>query len=131
MSTSNKKVPSAMPPITEQASQCCASIREILSLVGDKWSVLIIVILSERSLRFNELRRKIDGISQRMLTRTLRELERNGLLTRTVTPSKPPSVAYELTALGKSLLEPVQALIGWTLENYPTISQARGEFDDR
>jgi len=118
-----------MPPITEQASQCCASIREILSLVGDKWSVLIIVILSERSLRFNELRRKIDAISQRMLTRTLRELERNGLLTRTVTPSKPPSVAYELTALGKSLLEPVQALITWTLENYQKIAESRGEFD--
>ena len=125
MSLSNKQVTT----ISHQAGQCCASIREVLSLVGDKWSVLIIGILSEEPLRFNELRRRIDGISQRMLTLTLRELERNGLVTRTVTPTNPPSVEYALTNLGRTLLEPVQALINWTLHNYSNISKAQQKFD--
>ena len=125
MSLSNKEV-----PITPSHSgQCCASIREVLSLVGDKWSVLIISILSENSIRFNELRRRIDGISQRMLTLTLRELERNGLVTRTVTPTTPPSVEYDLTDLGRTLLEPIQTLITWTLNNYPSISKSQQKFD--
>src|ERR1700733_16190049 len=90
--------------------QCCKPIRETLSRVGDKWSLLIVSILSDTPLRFNELRRRIDGISQRMLTRTLRELERDGLVTRTVTPTTPPSVEYELTDLGHTLMKPVMAL---------------------
>src|ERR1700727_1453974 len=97
--------------------QCCGPIRETLSRVGDKWSLLIIRTLSDAPLRFNELRRRIDGISQRMLTRTLRELERDGLVTRTVTPTTPPSVEYALNDLGRSLLEPAKALITWTLTN--------------
>ncbi len=111
--------------------QCCASIRETLSRVGDKWSVLIVTILSEEPLRFNELRRRIEGISQRMLTLTLRELERDGLVTRTVTPTNPPSVEYALTELGSTLLVPVKALIMWTKDNYPTISKAQQKFDRR
>src|SRR5271155_2807974 len=111
--------------------QCCAPIRETLSRVGDKWSLLIISILSDAPLRFNELRRRIDGISQRMLTRTLRELERDGLVTRTVTPTTPPSVEYALNDLGRSLLEPVKALIAWTFTNYPQITKAQQRFDKR
>ncbi|MEH2059422.1 MAG: helix-turn-helix domain-containing protein [Nostoc sp.] len=108
--------------------QYCLPVREVLSLVGDKWSVLIVVILSDGPLRFSELRRLIDGISQRMLTRTLRELERNGLMTRTVSPTLPPSVYYELTTLGRTLLEPVKALASWAQTNYPEISLAQQKF---
>ncbi len=109
--------------------KCCATIRETLSRVGDKWSVLIVSILSDAPLRFNELRRRVEGISQRMLTRTLRELERDGLVTRTVTPTTPPSVEYALTHLGHTLLEPVNALVVWTQVNYPEISKAQQRFD--
>jgi len=111
--------------------QCCKPIRETLSRVGDKWSLLIISILSETPLRFNELRRRIDGISQRMLTRTLRELERDGLVTRTVTPTTPPSVEYALNDLGRSLMEPVKALIVWIMTNHPQISKSQQKFDKR
>ncbi|MEH2326929.1 MAG: helix-turn-helix domain-containing protein [Nostoc sp.] len=110
--------------------QSCAPVREVLSLVGDKWSVLIVVILSDGPLRFSELRRRIDGISQRMLTRTLRELERNGLMTRTVEPTVPPSVYYQLTTLGLTLLEPVKALASWTQTNYPQIILAQQKFNE-
>jgi DNA-binding HxlR family transcriptional regulator len=111
--------------------QCCGSIRETLSRIGDKWSLLIIGTLNDAPLRFNELRRRIDGISQRMLTRTLRELERDGLVTRTVTATTPPSVEYALNALGRSLLEPVKALVAWTMANYPHISKSQQRFDKR
>lgn len=109
--------------------KCCGPIRETLSRVGDKWSLLIIRTLSDAPLRFNELRRRIDGVSQRMLTRTLRELERDGLVTRTVTPTTPPSVEYALNDLGRSLLEPVKALVAWTMANYPRISHYQQQFD--
>lgn len=116
-------------PAKPHSMECCGPIRETLSRVGDKWSVLIVGILSDAPLRFNELRRRIEGISQRMLTRTLRELERDGLVTRTVTPTKPPSVEYALTELGNTLLEPVKALVIWTQSNYPQISKAQQRFD--
>lgn len=116
-----------LPP----AGQCCPLIRETLSRVGDKWSMLIIGMLSPAPLRFNELRRRIEGISQRMLTRTLRELERDGLVTRTVTPTTPPSVEYALTDLGRTLLVPVKALVEWTLTHYPHISKAQNLFDQK
>jgi DNA-binding HxlR family transcriptional regulator len=111
--------------------QCCGPIRETLSRVSDKWSLLIIKILSDAPLRFNELRRRIDGISQRMLTRTLRDLERDGLVTRTVTPTTPPSVEYALNDLGRNLLEPVKALIEWIMINYPQISESQKKFDKK
>src|SRR4051812_15838786 len=88
----------------------CVAIREVLNMVGDKWSVLIVGMLGRGPKRFSELRREIDGISQRMLTLTLRGLERDGLITRTVTPTIPPRVDYELTELGRTLLRPVSRL---------------------
>jgi len=111
--------------------ESCRPIRAVLERVADKWSLLIIFTLCSGALRFNELRRRISGISQRMLTLTLRELERDGLVTRTVTPSVPPRVDYELTALGTSLLGPVQTLVNWALENQSEMNAARQAFDHR
>lgn len=107
----------------------CKTVTEILSRVGDKWSMQVVMSLAGGSLRFNELRRAIDGISQRMLTRTLRGLERDGLVRRTVTPSVPPRVDYALTPLGESLKQPVAVLGEWALENRETITAAREQFD--
>ena len=107
----------------------CIAVREVLKLVGDKWSVLVVAILGAGPLRFSELKRTIEGISQRMLTLTLRGLERDGLLTRTVTPTIPPRVDYELTKLGLTLLEPVSALAAWAERHRPTIQSARDHFD--
>ena len=109
--------------------QGCIAVREVLKLVGDKWSVLVVGILGNGALRFSELKRTIEGISQRMLTLTLRGLERDGLLTRTVTPTIPPRVDYELTNLGRTLLEPVRALATWAERHRPTIQAARDRFD--
>src|ERR1043165_7267589 len=88
----------------------CVAVREVLNRVGDKWSVLVITLLGARPQRFNELRRSIEGISQRMLTLTVRGLERDGLVTRTLFPTIPPRVEYALTPLGRTLLKPVRAL---------------------
>lgn len=101
----------------------------MLSRVGDKWSILAIALLRDGPLRFSELRRAIDGISQRMLTMTLRGLERDGLVTRTVTPTTPPRVDYELTDVGRTLLGPITALAEWSEQNRPTIHAARARFD--
>jgi DNA-binding HxlR family transcriptional regulator len=109
----------------------CAKVSDVLSRVGDKWSVLIIMMLAGGSKRFNELRRSIGGISQRMLSLTLRGLERDGLVTRTVFPTVPPRVDYELTALGHSLRVSVQALGAWAFENHPRVAAAREAFDAR
>jgi DNA-binding HxlR family transcriptional regulator len=107
----------------------CLAVREVLKLVGDKWSVLVVAILGKGPLRFSELKRTIEGVSQRMLTLTLRGLERDGLLTRTVTPTIPPRVDYELTKLGRTLLEPVSALASWAERHRTTIQAARDRFD--
>jgi DNA-binding HxlR family transcriptional regulator len=107
----------------------CRPATEILSRVGDKWSVLIVMLLGPGPKRFNEIRRAVNGISQRMLTLTLRGLERDGMVTRTVFPTVPPRVDYELTALGQSLREPVQALGQWAFANQPQILAARSRFD--
>jgi DNA-binding HxlR family transcriptional regulator len=115
--------------MAKHTEQTCGAVRGVLKRVGDKWSILIVVILSDGPLRFSELRRRIEGISQRMLTLTLRGLERDGLMTRTVEPTIPPSVYYELTALGRTLLEPVSALAGWAQKNYPMILQSQQTFD--
>ncbi len=109
----------------------CRAISEILARVGDKWSVLVVSRLGERPMRFNELRRSIGGISQRMLTLTLRGLERDGLVTRTVFPTIPPRVDYALTPLGSDLLQPVSALGAWAVNNQPKIALARERFDQR
>ncbi len=107
----------------------CRAISDVLARVGDKWSVLVVSRLGERPLRFNELRRSIGGISQRMLTLTLRGLERDGLVTRTAFPTIPPRVDYALTPLGRDLLEPVSALGSWATRNQPKIARARERFD--
>ena len=104
-------------------------VRDVLNQFGDKWSVLIIVTLGERPYRFGELRRVLPDISQRMLTQTLRDLQREGLVSRHVFPTQPPSVEYRLTDMGVSLLAPLAALIQWAEARHPEIRQARAEFD--
>ncbi|GGK44402.1 transcriptional regulator [Planomonospora parontospora subsp. parontospora] len=106
-------------------------VRQILDRVADKWSLLVIALLDRRSLRFTELRREIDGISQRMLTRTLRHLERDGLVSRTVHPTVPPRVDYELTPLGATLHDTIRALVTWTEEHQNEIAAARAAYDVR
>ena len=103
----------------------------VLARIGDKWSVLIVSRLGNGSRRFNELKREIGGISQRMLTLTLRNLERDGLVRRTVFPTIPPRVDYDLTGLGRSLLEPVTALGDWARRNRRRIEDAQSSFDQR
>ncbi|MGV7206669.1 winged helix-turn-helix transcriptional regulator [Oxalobacteraceae bacterium A2-2] len=107
----------------------CRATREILDRVGDKWSLYIIAALSNGTLRFNELKRRVDGISQRMLTLTLRGMERDGLITRTIYPTIPPRVDYELTELGRTLLGPVMALVNWANDNQLAITEAHQRFD--
>jgi DNA-binding HxlR family transcriptional regulator len=109
----------------------CQSVSEILSRVGDKWSVLVVSLLGTGPMRFSQLRRSVDGISQKMLTTTLRNLERDGFCTRTVFATVPPRVDYELTALGRDLLVPVKALGDWAVANRERIDAARRRFDDR
>jgi DNA-binding HxlR family transcriptional regulator len=106
-------------------------VTSILARIGDKWSVIVVILLGDGSMRFNQLRRTISGISQRMLTLTLRGLERDGFLTRTVFPTIPPRVDYELTPLGLALLEPVKQMGLWAIENAAAIEEARGRFDGR
>jgi len=108
--------------------------REVLDRVGDKWTLLVIAMLEQRPARrarFSELKRSIPGISQRMLTATLRRLERDGLLTRDVYAEVPPRVEYELTALGKRFMQPVRALVEWLQVNWSAIRAARDRFDRR
>jgi DNA-binding HxlR family transcriptional regulator len=107
----------------------CKSVSEILNRVGDKWSVLVVMTLKDGSRRFSEIRRAIPEVSQRMLTLTLRGLERDGLISRKVTPSIPPRVDYDLTDLGRSLQGPVMALGQWAIENRLRIEAARAAFD--
>ena len=118
-----------MSPSHPKVANRCPAVREVLSRVGDKWSVLVVVLLKDGPQRFSELRRAIEGISQRMLTLTLRSLERDGLVTRTIFPSIPPRVDYELTHLGETLLNPVAALADWAEENRTEIQAARAKFD--
>ena len=107
----------------------CRAVSEVLDRVGDKWSVLVVTILGDGPKRFNELRRAIASISQRMLTLTLRGLERDGLVTRTVFAAVPPRVDYALTELGRSLLVPVHGLGRWARENRDKVQRARIAFD--
>lgn len=109
----------------------CRVISTLLSRIGDKWTVLVVTTLANGSKRFNELRREIPTVSQRMLTLTLRNLERDGLVSRTVTPSIPPRVDYELTDLGRSLWQPVEALGSWARDHLAEIEAAKRRFDER
>lgn len=107
----------------------CKAVAPVLQRVGDKWSILVVMNLAEGSRRFNEIKREVEGISQRMLTLTLRGLERDGLVTRTVFPTIPPRVDYALTDLGHSLRQPVSALGQWAMENRAAMHAARAKFD--
>ena len=118
-----------MLPENSDVTKACPAVNAILSRIGDKWSVLIVMELAKSARSFNELKRDVAGVSQRMLTLTLRGLERDGLITRTVTPTVPPRVDYALTALGRDLLNPVSALSSWAIRNQPKIAQARINFD--
>ncbi len=111
------------------AMRCRA--REVLDRVGDKWSLQVIALLGERTKRFTELRREIEGISQRMLTVTLRGLERDGIVTRTVYPVVPPRVEYSLTPMGETLMDAVKTLVGWAESHLSEIDAARAAYDAR
>lgn len=102
---------------------------EMLARMGDKWTVLVVELLKAGPMRFNEIRRTVSGISQRMLTLTLRDLERDGLVTRTVYPTIPPRVEYALTKLGRTLYEPLAAVAAWVRRNRSSIEAAREAFD--
>jgi DNA-binding HxlR family transcriptional regulator len=116
---------------TSQHSNCSA-MSDVLNRIGDKWSVMVVGMLGRNgTLRFNELKRLINGVSQRMLTLTLRNLERDGLVTRTIYPEVPPRVEYSLTALGKTLQVPIAELWDWSAENHQAIVEARAIYDSR
>ncbi len=117
--------------LPSRASEDCRAVSSVLARVGDKWSVLVIVLLGDGPKRFNEIKRMIGGISQRMLTLTLRGLERDGLVKRTQFPTIPPRVDYELTQLGQSLWEAVKPLGAWAQGHVKHITRARATFDKK
>jgi DNA-binding HxlR family transcriptional regulator len=115
--------------VTAQDHSSCRRVTPVLNRVGDKWSMQVVMQLADGQKRFSELKRALDGVSQRMLTLTLRGLERDGLISRHVTPTIPPRVDYELTELGNSLREPVMALGAWALEHIDCIWAAQQRYD--
>jgi len=129
MPLKNTQERTAMLPSNLHVPEDCRAVSDVLDRIGDKWSVLVVVMLGDGPKRFNELRRSIASISQRMLTLTLRGLERDGLVKRTVFATIPPRVDYELTKLGRSLLQPVGALGDWARQNHANIIDARQKFD--
>ncbi len=114
----------------DHATGNCGLVNAVLARVGEKWTMLVVMMLEPGKLRFNEVKRRVGGISQRMLTVTLRGLERDGLVLRTVTPCTPPRVDYELTELGHSLAQAVKTLGSWALAHRANIEQARHAFDN-
>jgi len=119
----------ALIPSNLHVPEDCRAVSEILARVGDKWTVLVVGVLGDGPKRFSEIRRALGSISQRMLTLTVRGLERDGLVTRTVFATIPPRVDYELTKLGRSLLKPVNGLGLWARQNRAAIADARRRFD--
>ena len=113
----------------DPANPVCQTISRLLQRIGDKWSVLVVQTLGSGPMRFNELRRAIPTVSQRMLTLTLRNLERDGLVDRTVTATIPPRVDYELTELGRSLQKPICGLVQWSMDHVGEINEARERYD--
>lgn len=122
--------PGIVPETGPQRLAISASHRELLDQVLDKWSLHVLSELCDSPQRFNELRRSIDGVSQKSLTNTLRRLERNGVIERHVISSRPVAVQYRITALGKSMRAPVDALLNWAVANMTVIDQARDRFDE-
>ncbi|MFK4824283.1 winged helix-turn-helix transcriptional regulator [Paenochrobactrum sp. BZR 588] len=118
-----------MKPEVFKATPACHAVTEILSRVGDKWTVLVVSYLGNGPMRFNELKRTVTGISQKMLTTTLRSLERDGFVLRTVYPGVPAKVEYQLTDLGRDLLVPVRALSAWAIANEQRVKNARLQYD--
>src|SRR5215510_7064474 len=110
-------------------ARVCNAMGDILNRIGDKWSVMVVGYLTRKTMRFNELRHAIGGISQRMLTLTLRNLERDGLVTRTVYPEIPPRVEYQLTELGKTLTGPLDTLWNWASQHGAEVRSARAAYD--
>ncbi|HWM81960.1 MAG TPA: helix-turn-helix domain-containing protein [Pseudolabrys sp.] len=131
MTVKNAQEGTIVIPGTLHEPEDCRAVSEVLSRIGDKWTVLVVGVLGDGPKRFNEVRRSLGSISQRMLTLTLRGLERDGLVTRTVYPTVPPRVDYALTTLGRSLLEPVNGLGLWARQNRVAIQSARDAFDAR
>src|SRR5262245_31273226 len=129
MTKAKRQEGTRMIPGDLHVAEDCRAVSEVLARVGDKWTVLVVSALGDGPKRFNELRRALGSISQRMLTLTLRALERDGLVTRTVFPTIPPRVDYELTNLGRSLLDPVSTLGLWARRNRAAIQTARARFD--
>jgi DNA-binding HxlR family transcriptional regulator len=130
VSAAGVQVPRVMPAASQEGRSECP-LRDILDRVGDKWSVLVVILLRDGKMRFSDLRRAIEGISQRMLTQTLRQLERDGLVDRTVYPSVPMRVEYELTPLGRTLIDPLSALAAWAETNRSAILTRRAAYDSR
>jgi DNA-binding HxlR family transcriptional regulator len=118
-------------PEASTSHAACKAIVETLARIGDKWTVMVVGALSGGPIRYNEIRRRVEGISQRMLTLTLKGLEQDGLVTRTMYPTIPPRVDYELTELGRKLIVPLQALSEWARENRPAMLAAREAFQRR
>jgi DNA-binding HxlR family transcriptional regulator len=129
MTTREPQEGTALIPSNLHVTAECRAVSEILARVGDKWTVLVVGVLGNGPRRFTEIRRALGSISQRMLTLTLRGLERDGLVTRTVIATIPPRVDYELTKAGRSLLEPVNGLALWVRTNRAVIEDARRRFD--
>lgn len=120
-----------MKPCDTHDTGTCQRISEMLSRIGDKWTLLVVRALGKGPRRFSVLRRELGSISQKMLTRTLRNLERDGLVSRTVTPATPPQVEYALTPMGKDLFGPIAALADWTITHADCIDAARAAYDGR
>jgi len=127
--SSDRGQPDHAPQAGSHPPACRA--REVLQRVGDKWSVQVIDLLGQRTMRFSELHRSIDGVTSRMLTVTLRGLERDGIVARTIHPVIPPRVDYELTAMGRTLLDTIGQLVSWTGAHLPEIDAARAAYDAR
>ena len=118
-----------MKPLPSHGDPRCPAVRNLLQTIGAKWSGIVVLHLSEGPRRFSELKRSVGGVSQKSLTACLRELERNGLVERVVTPSVPPRVDYALTELGETLMEPLKALTSWAVRNECAVAQARARFE--
>jgi DNA-binding HxlR family transcriptional regulator len=111
--------------------QDCQKVSQVFARIGEKWSMLVVMLLRDGPRRFNDIKRNTGGISQQMLTRTLRGLERDGMVTRTIFPTSPPQVEYKLTELGRSMSEPVLAFGKWVQEHLAEVDAARDRFDQR
>lgn len=120
-----------MPGHEEQVFRADCTSRPILDQIADKWSMLILAVLCAQPLRFNAIKRRLEGITQKALTQALRRLERNGIVARRVIPVSPVAVEYSVTPLGRTLQQPFAALYAWTVDHLPDIEQARRDFDQR